>query len=107
MSNEDWIPGERFSEQEAKALKRLVYYAHRKLFVAQILVNGYNCDYACVDMRCLMLYSANEPYDSTFKADIYTLLELMARNVETHLIVGEDVIHRLMKAWKGKLFKSY
>lgn len=86
----------RFTDEEKKAVERLIPYAKRKYFIADLLVNGYNSDLTKVDMRMVMRYSAGEGSGSTYKKDIYVFLELMARGVETHELFGEETIDKII-----------
>jgi hypothetical protein len=78
----------RFSEEERQAVKRLVTYAGRKNFIADLLVNGYNGK--PVSMRFVMRYAAGEPQGSTYKSDVMTFLDLMSRGVEIQELIGDD-----------------
>ena len=88
----------RFTDKEVRSLQRLVPYAKRKMFVASLILNAYSSD-NLVDMRSVMRYAAGEPGDSTYRADVLVLLDLMARGVESHELLGESVLDALREIW--------
>ena len=89
-----------FSKEEQEAVMRLVPYAREKVFVLQLLVNGYN-HHTCsgVDMMSLMRYAAGEGPDSTYHEDVFTFLEILSRGIETHELIGDSVMLELEKSW--------
>ena len=89
----------RFTQEEANAVKRLLVYADRKAFVADLILNGYDSSYT-VNMRKVMRYAAGETANSSYRDDVFVLFSLMERGVETHEVVGLDVIEKLIAGWK-------
>lgn len=89
----------RYSQQEADAVKRLIPYAERKDFVADLLLNGYDGNHF-VSMRRVMRYAGGEYSDSTYRDDVFVVLGLMERGVETHELIGSKTIDRLREIWK-------
>jgi hypothetical protein len=89
----------RFTQQESDAVKRLIPYAERKDFVADLILNGYdgNCP---VSMRRVMRYAAGETSNSTYRDDVFVVLGLMERGVETHEVIGSKTIDRLREIWR-------
>jgi hypothetical protein len=51
-------------------------------------------------MRSVMRYAGGEEYGSTYRDDVFVLLGLMERGVESHEVVGLDVIEGLIAGWK-------
>jgi len=81
----------RFTQDEVESLYRLLPYANRKDFVADLLLNAYSSKFT-VDMRRVMRYAAGEEPDSTYLSDIFVLLSLMERGVEPHELIGREAI---------------
>lgn len=84
----------RFTQQEADAVKRLLPYAKQKQFVADLILNAHNTD--AVDMRRVMRYAEGEVSSSTYLKDVFVLLDLMRRGVESYEVVGNEVILQLL-----------
>ncbi len=76
----------RFTDEEKEAVERLIPYAKRKTFVADLLINGHNAR-TPVNMRVLMRYAAGES-GGTYIQDVLTFLNLMIRGVETDEMIG-------------------
>lgn len=92
----------RFTPEEADSVRRLLTYARRKDFVAALLMNGYDGSYK-VSMREVMRYIEGELSGSTYRDDIFVFLDLMRRGIETHEIVGYDVISELSGNGDGEI----
>lgn len=90
---------ERFTQEEANAVKRLLSYAYRKSFVADLLLNTYDSSHT-VSMQKVMRYAAGETANSSYRDDVFVLLSLMERGVETHEVIGPDVIYELVRHWR-------
>lgn len=89
----------RFTQQEADAVKRLIPYAERKKFVADLIINGYDSSHP-VSVRQVMRYAGGEYSDSTYRDDVFVVLGLLERGVETHELIGSKTIDRLREIWK-------
>lgn len=88
----------RFTEQEVEAVKRLLPYAERKRFVADFLLNSYDSERP-VSVNKVMRYACGEIWDSTYRNDVFVVLDLMERGVEVHELIGYKEIKRLIALW--------
>ncbi len=93
----------RFSNKEKEAVQRLIPYAKRKSFVADLLINGYNAE-TPVNVWQVMRYAAGEA-GGTYKTDIAVFLDLMIRGVETHELIGVDKMDEI-REWASKSEKK-
>jgi hypothetical protein len=89
----------RFTQEEVLAVKRLLSYADRKEFVADLILNGYDSA-RLVSMKRVMRYAAGEISGSTYREDVFVVLEVMERGVELHELVGSKAVEQLISRWK-------
>jgi len=89
----------RFSDEEKAVVERLIPYSDRKGFVAELLINGYNSSVCKTDVATLMRYDLGEPPGSTYVEDIFTFLRVISRGVETHEIVGQEAMDKIMAGY--------
>ena len=84
------------TESEKKSIRRLISYAKRKSFVRDLLLNGYSRTYK-VDIGNVFRYIDGEPEGSTYQSDLQSYFTCIRRGLNTHKILGEDVVDDLIE----------
>ena len=86
----------RFTAEERERMQRLAGRAVQKGFLGDLILHAYNHVEYEVDLWKVLRYLEGEPVDSELENDVYTLLSLMKRGVDSHELVGQSVIDELV-----------
>lgn len=87
----------RFTKEDVDAVKRLLVHAKRKIFIRDFLLNAYNSFNFSCDMQSMMRYSEGFCGDTTFRDDVFIVLELMAKGVELNELVGDNIMEKMAR----------
>lgn len=85
----------RFTEQEQKNILGMLDRARRKGFLRDLILHGYNNEEYSVNLCRVLCYLNGEPQGSHISKGVQTMFDLMSRGIESHEVVGDDVIEEL------------